>query len=79
MYFKTNARFNKDKREDLVKNYEQQIQDWNDVDFALYEYFYKKFWIEIENEGPEFQKDLNETCNYKDVSERYAYKGIFSP
>ena len=86
-YFKSNERLEKDKKVELAEEHKQQIHEWNDMDAALYAYFYKKFWDYIEKEGPDFQKDLNhlksrnsyykKTCIAKPVATKTYEKGIF--
>ena len=85
-YFKSNERLDKDKKVELAEEHKQQIHEWNDMDAALYAYFYEKFWDDIEKEGHDFQKDLNQlksrnsyynkTCIAKPMATRTYEKGI---
>ena len=85
-YFKSNERLDKDKKVELAEEHKQQIHEWNDMDAALYAYFYEKFWSDVEKEGPAFQKDLNQlksrnsyykkTCIAKPVATRTYQNGM---
>ena len=57
LYFKLNERRNREKQE-LSELTREQIRKWNSGDFLLYDVFNKTLWKMIEQEGPDFYKDL---------------------
>ena len=57
LYFKLNERRGKDKQE-LSSKVKEQILKWNSGDALLYDVFNQTLWKMIEEEGPDFFKDL---------------------
>ena len=61
MYFKLNERLSKNRPLKPMSNDTiTKIQNWNNADMRLYHFFQRKFWLEIEKEGPEFYADVRE-------------------
>ncbi|XP_066932720.1 galactose-3-O-sulfotransferase 2-like [Clytia hemisphaerica] len=60
VYFKLNERLNKNRpSKPMLNETIMKIEKWNNADMALYRYFERKFWREVDKEGPDFYDDVS--------------------
>ena len=69
LYFKLNERRDKEKQQ-LSKFAREQIRKWNSGDVLLYRVFNQTLWGMIEQEGPDFFKDLTHFRKAKETMEK---------
>lgn len=78
VYLITNSRNKKVRQEVLSEEQQMKIKKWNNADTLLYNFFLKKFWKEVQQQGPGFYEEVEELRQlnryYKNVcTEKEAY------